>query len=88
MARGSNHDGEKLTTAWRRFWNNLEDPFDTHRDSRGRLGWVDIPHALMNLPVTLCREEPWLAGHLWLYSVPVIFLLGVLGGSLVTWLAL
>ena len=76
---GKDHDGETFPQAVDRLGDNLEDPFDRHRKSRGRLGWKDIPHAITNLPVTLAREQPWLAGHLWLWTAVAALLAFAVG---------
>jgi len=68
MSESKSHDGETLEQAVDRRRDNWEDPFDKHRASRGRYGWYDLLalHALTNIFVTLCREQPRTAGHRWL----------------------
>jgi hypothetical protein len=75
------HDGETFAQAVDRLSDNLEDPFDRHRKSRGRIGWKDLPHSVTNIPVTLARERPWLAGHLWLYTVLGLLTVIALGAA-------
>ena len=70
---------------WRRFCNNIEDLWDRHRASRGRIGWKDIPHALVNLPVEWCRADPWMAGHAWFYQTLATL---VIGAGLLVWILL
>jgi hypothetical protein len=62
------HDGETLAETKDRFGDNLEDPFDRHRKSRGRYGWWDTlaGHSGANVCVALAREKPYKAGH-WLW---------------------
>jgi hypothetical protein len=94
MSESKSHDGETLEAAIRRWKNDHEDPWDEHKDSRGRAGWYDILalHALTNLFVTLCREQPRTAGHWGLYMALYIAvtLLGAAGWGLwkLTWWAL
>jgi hypothetical protein len=75
------HDGETLAQATDRFSDNLEDPFDRHRASRGREGWRDVlaGHAFVNVLVSWCREDPYKAGHWFSYVILLDFaLLGVI----------
>jgi hypothetical protein len=62
---------------FRRLWNDLEDLFDRHRASRGRLGWKDIPHAFCNLFVEYCRADAYGAGHWWCYQTLATVVIGI-----------
>lgn len=50
-----------------RLERDIRHPFTRHAESRGRLGWKDIPHAITNLFVEYARYDPYAAGHAWLY---------------------
>jgi ferric-dicitrate binding protein FerR (iron transport regulator) len=62
VTKHEGHDGETLAQAWDRLCDNVEDLWDRHRKSRGRLGWKDLPHALVNIPVSAARDYPKLFG--------------------------
>jgi hypothetical protein len=51
-----------------RLVRDIRHPWTRHEESRGRLGWKDIPHAVTNLPVEFCRVDPYTAGHWWMYT--------------------
>jgi hypothetical protein len=70
VTESKNHDGETLAEALDRVSDNFEDPFDEHRNSRGRYGWADTlaGHAVVNVFVTWCREQPRTAGHVWFWQ--------------------
>ena len=78
MSEARRHDGETLGQAVDRLGDDLEDPFDRHRGSRGRHGWRDLlgGHALVNVVVAWCRERPRTAGHVLAYA-----LVGLLAGA-------
>lgn len=83
MMESKGHDGETLVEAVDRAADDLEDPLDRHHNSRGRVGLLDLPHALVNLPVEWCRADPYTAGHFlfWLVvyaAVVTVVLIGVL----------
>jgi len=61
-----------------RLSDNVEDPFDRHRNSRNRVGWKDLPHAITNVPVTAARQLPWMTGHILLW-VAVALLVAIVG---------
>lgn len=86
MDEPSGHDGETLAQAVDRLGDDLEDPFDRHRGARGRVGWKDLPHAVTNLPVTLARVRPWLAGHVLMWA-GLALLLVVVAASVLAMLA-
>lgn len=48
------------------------------RHHKGRLGIVDLPHALVNLPVEFCRLMPYQAGHIWFFSSLILLILAVI----------
>ena len=81
MSEARRHDGETLGQAVDRLGDDLEDPFDRHRGSRGRHGWRDLlgGHALVNVVVAWCRERPRTAGHVLAYAL-VGLLAGVAAG--------
>jgi hypothetical protein len=82
------HDGETLAQARDRFGDNLEDPFDRHRKSRGRMGWKDTigGHSLVNVAVSWAREDAYGAGHMLVYALIVIILLAALSLFLLGWI--
>lgn len=84
MTESKQHDGETLAEARDRFSDDVEDLFDRHSKSRGRYGWVDLlmGHALVNLFVTYCREQPRGAGHWWAYQTIATFAVLILGAVL------
>jgi hypothetical protein len=77
------HDGETLAEAKDRFWDNLEDPFDEHKKSRGRKGWKDtlFGHSLVNVAVSWAREDPYSAGH-WLAYAGIAIVVLLIGWAI------
>ncbi len=67
MTESHSHDSEGLAAAIDRLGDDVEDPFDEHAKSRGRFGWYDLAafHAVTNVFVSYCREQPRGAGHVW-----------------------
>jgi len=84
MTEPKQHDGETLAEARDRFSDNLEDPFDEHRKSRGRMGWRDTigGHSAINVLVAWCRELPREAGHMMAYLILALVVICV---GLVVW---
>jgi hypothetical protein len=82
------HDGETLKQAFDRLSDNIEDPFDRHRNSRNRYGWKDLlfGHALTNVFVTLARERPQQAGYLLLAAAVGMLVLVVLLLTCLAWM--
>ena len=73
------HDGETRAQAWDRLSDNIEDPFDKHKKSRGRYGWWDLlaGHATMNVAVTEAREKPYRFAHIAMYALGVIVVIAL-----------
>ncbi len=77
MTEPKQHDGETLVEAIDRAEDDFEDPLDRHRASRGRVGLLDVGHALVNLPVEWCRVDPYTAGHWWAYQTVATVIVGI-----------
>lgn len=75
------HDGETRAQAWDRIGDDIEDPFDKHKKSRGRYGWWDLlaGHATTNVAVAEARELPYRFAHIALYTVMALLVLGAIG---------
>ncbi len=85
MTEPKQHDGETTAEALDRVSDDFEDLFDRHRASRARVGLLDLPHALVNLPVEWCRADPWMTGHIWFFQTLATVVIGI---SLAVWVML